>query len=53
MSGTGEFPNGKETLKFDEFTQLITDSCSDRAKSEDYLVLAFSMFDRQKKGFIS
>ena len=46
MSGTCEFPNGKETLKFDEFTELIRDSCSDPAKSEDYLVLAFAMFDR-------
>ena len=43
-----EFPNGKESLKFDEFITIIRDSCTDGDMAENYLVLAFSMFDRQK-----
>ena len=42
------FQNGKEVLKFDEFLNMIKDSCSDPIQAENYLVLAFSMFDRQK-----
>ena len=40
------FPNGKDTLKFDDFLQIIRDSCGDQDMAENYLVLAFSMFDR-------
>ena len=43
-----EFPNGKESLKFDEFINIIEDSCNESALAENYLVLAVSMFDRQK-----
>ena len=42
------FPNGKNTLKFDEFINVIKESCMDRDQAENYLVYAFSMFDRQK-----
>lgn len=35
-------------MKFDDFITLIKDSCSDSMTAENYLVLAFSMFDRQK-----
>jgi Ca2+-binding EF-hand superfamily protein len=42
------FPNGKQTLKFDEFINIIKDSCNDREQAENYLVYAFSMFDRKK-----
>lgn len=41
-----QFPNGKETLKFEEFLNVIWDSCSENQQAENYLVLAFSMFDR-------
>jgi hypothetical protein len=40
------FQNGKELLKFDEFLNMIKDSCTDLNQAENYLVLAFSMFDR-------
>jgi hypothetical protein len=40
------FQNGKEILKFDEFLNMIKDSCTDLNQAENYLVLAFSMFDR-------
>jgi len=43
-----EFPNGKETLKFDDFIGVIRESCEEKQMAENYLVLAFSMFDRQK-----
>jgi hypothetical protein len=43
-----EFPNGKETIKFDEFINIIEDSCNESQLAENYLILAFSMFDRQK-----
>lgn len=43
-----QFPNGKSTLKFDEFINIIKDSCMDRDQAENYLVYAFSMFDRKK-----
>ena len=42
------FPNGKSTLQFDEFIEMIRESCSDEESAENYLVYAFSMFDRQK-----
>lgn len=42
------FPNGKTTLKFDEFINIVKDSCMDREQAENYLVYAFSMFDRKK-----
>ena len=41
-----EFPNGKETLKFEEFIGVIRDSCTEKELAENYLILAFSMFDR-------
>lgn len=41
-----EFPNGRESLQFEEFINVIKDSCSDTQMAENYLVLAFSMFDR-------
>ena len=47
------FPNGKQTLKFEEFINIIKDSCTDRDQAENYLVYAFSMFDRKKKGYIN
>ena len=43
-----EFPNGKESLKFDEFLNIIEDSCNESSLAENYLILAFSMFDRNK-----
>ena len=42
------FPNGKTTLKFEEFIKIIQESCEDREQAENYLVYAFSMFDRKK-----
>lgn len=42
------FPNGKTTLKFDEFINIVKESCMDREQAENYLVYAFSMFDRKK-----
>ena len=50
---TKHFPNGKENLKFEEFLGVIREHCFDPVEAENYLILAFSMFDRQKKGFIS
>jgi Ca2+-binding EF-hand superfamily protein len=47
-SDTPTFPNGKSTLKFDEFINIVKDSCMDRDQAENYLVYAFSMFDRKK-----
>ena len=52
-SGEMTFPNGKNTLKFDEFISVIKESCVDREQAENYLVYAFSMFDRKKKGYIN
>lgn len=43
---TKTFQNGKETLKFEEFLSMIKDNCSDPNQTENFLVLAFSMFDR-------
>ena len=40
------FANGKETLKFDDFMGVIKDSCEDPNQAENFLILAFSMFDR-------
>jgi Ca2+-binding EF-hand superfamily protein len=42
------FPNGQSTLQFDEFIEMIRESCADEESAENYLVYAFSMFDRQK-----
>jgi Ca2+-binding EF-hand superfamily protein len=42
------FPNGQSTLKFDEFINIIKESCVDKDQAENYLVYAFSMFDRKK-----
>jgi Ca2+-binding EF-hand superfamily protein len=42
------FPNGKATLQFEEFIAIVKDSCMDRDQAENYLVYAFSMFDRKK-----
>lgn len=41
-----EFPNGKESIKFEEFINIIEDSCNEKKLAENYLILAFSMFDR-------
>jgi Ca2+-binding EF-hand superfamily protein len=46
MEKSGTFPNGKSTLEFDDFISIIKDSCMDRDQAENYLVYAFSMFDR-------
>lgn len=43
-----KFPNGKPAIEFDEFIDVIKDSCTDSVAAEDYLVLAFSMFDIDK-----
>ena len=53
MAGDGQgpvssFPNGKQTLKFEEFIDIIQESCTDPKNAENYLVFAFSMFDREK-----
>lgn len=50
---SGLFPNGKKDLQFDEFIDVISESCSDPNVADNYLVYAFSMFDRDRKGFIS
>lgn len=42
------FPNGNQSLEFEEFIEVIKDSCSDSDSAENYLVFAFSMFDREK-----
>lgn len=47
------FPNGNQSLGFEEFIEVIKDSCSDTEYAENYLVFAFSMFDREKKGYIN
>lgn len=52
-NNTPNFPNGKQTLKFEDFISIIKDSCMDKDQAENYLVYAFSMFDRKKKGFIN
>ena len=43
-----KFPNGKPKIEFDEFIEVIRDSCMDPESAENYLVLAFSMFDVEK-----
>lgn len=43
-----KFPNGRDALDFDEFIDVIKDSCTDADMAENYLVLAFSMFDIEK-----
>lgn len=42
------FSNGKDRIEFDEFIDVIKDSCSDKDRAEQYLIQAFSMFDRKK-----
>lgn len=42
------FPNGKTTLKFEDFFGIVKDSCTDKEQAENYLIHAFSMFDRKK-----
>lgn len=32
---------------------MIKESCTDTESAENYLVFAFSMFDREKKGYIT
>ena len=51
MQGPGQvpcFPNGNQSLEFEEFIEVIKDSCTDPESAENYLVFAFSMFDREK-----
>lgn len=48
-----KFPSGKASMEFDEFIDVIRESCMDAESAENYLVLAFSMFDLEKKGYIS
>ena len=43
-----KFPNGKQQIEFDEFIDVIRDACIDSESAENYLVLAFSMFDIEK-----
>jgi Ca2+-binding EF-hand superfamily protein len=43
-----KFPNGRDFLDFDEFIDMIKESCTDSEQAENYLVLAFSMFDIEK-----
>ena len=43
-----KFPNGKSNMEFDEFIEVIRESCMDAYSAENYLVLAFSMFDVEK-----
>ena len=40
-------------LHFEEFINLIKESCGDKEQAESYLVHAFGMFDRKKKGYIN
>jgi len=42
------FPNGKTSLKFDDFFSIVKESCADKEQAENYLIHAFSMFDRKK-----
>ena len=42
------FPNGQKTLKFDDFFNIVKESCQDKEQAENYLIHAFSMFDRKK-----
>lgn len=44
------FPNGKTSLKFEDFFSIVKDSCADKEQAENYLIHAFSMFDRKKYG---
>lgn len=43
-----KFPNGKPNMEFDEFIDVIRESCMDAISAENYLVMAFSMFDVEK-----
>jgi Ca2+-binding EF-hand superfamily protein len=43
-----KFPNGKQQIEFEEFIDVIRDACIDSESAENYLVLAFSMFDIEK-----
>ena len=42
------FPGGHTKINFDQLMSIIKDSCEDREKADNYLVYAFSMFDREK-----
>ena len=42
------FPNGNQSLEFEEFIEVISESCREEESAENYLVFAFSMFDREK-----
>ena len=42
------FPNGHQSLDFEEFIEVIEDSSREREQAENYLVFAFSMFDRER-----
>ena len=42
------FPNGLKTLKFEDFFSIVKESCSDKEQAENYLIHAFSMFDRKR-----
>ena len=39
------FPNGKKSLDFGEFLEIIKSTCNDEEQAENYLLHAFSMFD--------
>lgn len=43
-----KFPSGKPTLDFEEFIDVIKDSCAEASQAENYLVHAFGMFDVEK-----
>jgi Ca2+-binding EF-hand superfamily protein len=40
------FPGGHKSIDFDQLMSIIKESCEDREKADNYLVYAFSMFDR-------
>lgn len=39
------FPNGKKSLDFGEFLEIVKSTCDDKEQAENYLLHAFSMFD--------
>ncbi len=42
------FPNGRSTMEFSEFMDVIKTTCEDKEQAENYLVHAFKMFDKGK-----
>jgi len=40
------FPGGHKSINVEQLMSIIKDSCEDREKADNYLVYAFSMFDR-------